>query len=296
MNRLKKISRHDVENRDKALVYINGEIYECEVHNQGVQEYLNKNNIDVNVTEEDEDGFAFREDYEDKGAIDSKDEIAFAHYVEQNGHLPEAVYLETDTLQADLNKVLEALKNKYPGLHILDDSSYDAPEHNWNVEYENNNTPENYTRLAKINKYASWIEGPIEVEDEIKKYFIDTFGDAGLETYESMNNDGVSYIESGRLSVDDIKSLKGFNGEDHKWTGNGDNRFFGKYREKDWKVFLEDISNNGIKEPIELCVDRDGKTTVKNGNHRLQAAIQLNLNDVPVIVKYRNNSEEKYKI
>ena len=33
-----------------------------------------------------------------------------------------------------------------------------------------------------------------------------------------------------------------------------------------------------------------------NGNHRLQAAIQLQLLDVPVIVKYRDNSEINYKI
>lgn len=152
-----------------------------------------------------------------------------------------------------------------------------------------------------LRRIASWTEGPIEKEDEVKKYFVDTFGDAGLESYKNVNTDNITFTEEGRLSLDSVKDLKGFAGENHQWKEYTDSdgnisRYFGKYNEKDWNVFLEDISTNGINEPIELVVTKDGDVRVLNGNHRLQAAIQLNLPDVPIIVKYRDNSEENYKI
>ena len=46
--------------------------------------------------------------------------------------------------------------------------------------------------------------------------------------------------------------------------------------------FLEDIRVNGIKEPIEIRVRGDGSQVVWEGLHRLKAAVQLNLETVPV--------------
>ena len=48
----------------------------------------------------------------------------------------------------------------------------------------------------------------------------------------------------------------------------------------------EDIFNEGIKEPIEIeLVLSNGEISIGQGHHRLQAAIELNLPEVPVIVK-----------
>ena len=46
---------------------------------------------------------------------------------------------------------------------------------------------------------------------------------------------------------------------------------------------LDDIKRNGIKEPINIRVRKDGSQIVWDGLHRLAIAIKLNLKTVPVI-------------
>ncbi len=46
---------------------------------------------------------------------------------------------------------------------------------------------------------------------------------------------------------------------------------------------LEDIEKNGIKEPIEIRVRKDGSKIVWDGLHRLAIAVRLGIKDIPVI-------------
>ena len=46
---------------------------------------------------------------------------------------------------------------------------------------------------------------------------------------------------------------------------------------------LEDIRQNGIKEPIEIRFREDGSKIVWDGLNRLAIAVELNLETVPVI-------------
>ncbi len=46
---------------------------------------------------------------------------------------------------------------------------------------------------------------------------------------------------------------------------------------------LEDIKQNGIKEPIEIRVRKDGSKIVWDGLHRLAIAVRLGIKDIPVI-------------
>ena len=46
---------------------------------------------------------------------------------------------------------------------------------------------------------------------------------------------------------------------------------------------LEDIKKNGIKEPIEIRVRKDGSKIVWDGLHRLAIAVRLGIKDIPVI-------------
>ncbi len=46
---------------------------------------------------------------------------------------------------------------------------------------------------------------------------------------------------------------------------------------------LKDIQANGITEPIEIRVRKDGSKIVWDGLHRLAIAVKLNLDSVPVI-------------
>ena len=47
----------------------------------------------------------------------------------------------------------------------------------------------------------------------------------------------------------------------------------------------ESIYNNGIREPIEIFIHKDGSVALGEGHHRLQAATELGFKSVPVIVK-----------
>ena len=52
------------------------------------------------------------------------------------------------------------------------------------------------------------------------------------------------------------------------------------------------IKSNGIVNPIELIRDNNGNITIENGNHRLEAAQNLGLEEVPVV--YLNSSLENF--
>ena len=57
----------------------------------------------------------------------------------------------------------------------------------------------------------------------------------------------------------------------------------GGYRDKQQMESLrKDIQENGIKNPIELFKNKDGSIEIENGNHRLQIAKELGIEEVPV--------------
>jgi hypothetical protein len=47
-----------------------------------------------------------------------------------------------------------------------------------------------------------------------------------------------------------------------------------KYKEAQKDGLLEDILKNGIKNPIEIKLDKDGKQTLIKGHHRLAIALK----------------------
>ena len=47
MKRLIKRSEHDWNNRDTAIVYIDGEVYEDVTHSMCLQQYIEDNDIDL---------------------------------------------------------------------------------------------------------------------------------------------------------------------------------------------------------------------------------------------------------
>ncbi len=57
----------------------------------------------------------------------------------------------------------------------------------------------------------------------------------------------------------------------------------GGYRKQEQIMDLrEDISKNGIQTPIELVKNNDGSISIENGNHRLQIAKELGMNEIPI--------------
>ena len=67
-------------------------------------------------------------------------------------------------------------------------------------------------------------------------------------------------------------------------------QFLEQFEKSGQETLKENIFNEGIKEPIEIeLVLSNGEISIGQGHHRLQAAIELNLPEVPVIVKTKEN-------
>lgn len=67
--------------------------------------------------------------------------------------------------------------------------------------------------------------------------------------------------------------------------------YFGNYPIDEWNEFLADVAKNGIENPIMIMVKPEGITTIVEGNHRIQAAIQLGLKEVPVKISFYGQSQ-----
>jgi hypothetical protein len=60
------------------------------------------------------------------------------------------------------------------------------------------------------------------------------------------------------------------------------------------ETLKENIFNEGIKEPIEIeVVTSDGGISIGQGHHRLQAALELGIPKIPVVVKIQKNPRAK---
>jgi hypothetical protein len=59
-----------------------------------------------------------------------------------------------------------------------------------------------------------------------------------------------------------------------------------------WEAFKKDIAENGIKERISIFKDPGEDAVIREGNHRLDAALELGLETVPVEIRYFGHSEK----
>lgn len=99
------------------------------------------------------------------------------------------------------------------------------------------------------------------------------------------NGSHTTRIETGTVPVESIKHLQG---------GSGEQR--GKHArrsEKEWEDFKADIQKNGVKKEILILKDPGKEAVVSEGNHRLDAAIELGLKNIPVEIRYFGKSENE---
>ena len=61
----------------------------------------------------------------------------------------------------------------------------------------------------------------------------------------------------------------------------------------DFEKLKEDIKNNGIKKSIEVAIEKNGDITIIDGTHRLLAAEELGMKEIPVEVRYFGNSQKR---
>ena len=95
----------------------------------------------------------------------------------------------------------------------------------------------------------------------------------------------ITRIEEGMIPVKAISHIQGASGE-----------IRGQHRNKrglEWENFKQDIKENGIKNAILILKDPLEEPVISEGNHRLDAAIELGLKEVPVDIRYFGKSEEE---
>lgn len=118
-------SETDYADREKAIIYINGEILEGNFHAECIDKYLREHNLGQLANKQWRPSiFVKNPDVgSDEWIIQQNiKQLAFAHLINDY-----EIRLETDSLyNVDENTVALALKQKYSGCEIFDDNKYDS--------------------------------------------------------------------------------------------------------------------------------------------------------------------------
>ena len=88
----------------------------------------------------------------------------------------------------------------------------------------------------------------------------------------------------GGVSLEDHEDLFGRFDE----AGGDDRKLLNmKYKNAKQSGLLDDVLQNGVKQPLEVHVDKDGWQTLTEGHHRLSIALK-HFPDHPLPIKYWN--------
>ena len=132
MKRLFKIAEHDWNNRDLAIVYIDGEVYEDVTHAMCLQKYLN------DIGEEEQlESLQFRPDFEQFSEISEMNDgqdVILAHRVDNVDSIY-FIYGLNDGKEMSDNEIINLLGEVYPEYKIINDLEHDdSDNHEYNEE------------------------------------------------------------------------------------------------------------------------------------------------------------------
>lgn len=133
MKRLVKRAEHDMNNRDLAIVYINGEVYEDATHALCLQEYVKDNDI-----EEELKSLQFRPDFEQFSKISKMNggqDVVLAHKVD-NVDTIYYIYGLYDGKEMSDNEIIDILSKIYPEYKIVNDFEHDNDDNHGYDEEE----------------------------------------------------------------------------------------------------------------------------------------------------------------
>ena len=214
MKRLIKIS-FDINDRDAAIVYIDGNILELEgeTHAQIINDYLISLGLEgLNYTMLRPKLFGNYNNLTDEAIEDIKNikeninSIAFAHKVDnENG-----IFIDTDELyNVRLYTVVDALKNKYKYYDIYDNKDFNTKT--LNFEKLSNKKIENYYDIMNRNAAVLYIDGEIlegETHANIITKYLNERGLGGL--YNKWHRPGLfddpnDLTENGKKDVEKVK-------------------------------------------------------------------------------------------
>lgn len=165
MKRLVKRAEHDMNNRDLAIVYVDGQIYEDATHALCLQEYVKNNDI-----EEELKSLQFRPDFEQFSEISEMNggqDVILAHRVDNVDSIY-FIYGLNDGEKISDNEIVNILGKVYPEYKIIDDLEHDV------------NDNHGYDEEEQVEK------GKKRIEDYQNGNFIKYLNDAG---YKKVNNE-----------------------------------------------------------------------------------------------------------
>jgi hypothetical protein len=112
--------------------------------------------------------------------------------------------------------------------------------------------------------------------------------DEGPEGWESTRYD-LTAVQFVLVPVDELDRLPSGNRERELLRSNGR----GRMMPREWRQFVADIRKRGIQERLMVIVEKDGSAALQEGNHRLHAAKEIGLYQVPVEVRYFGNVQRQ---
>ena len=191
MKRL-KTAEHDWNNRDLAILYVDGKTYEDVTHAMCLQKYFQDNDI-----EEELESLQFRPDFEQFSEISEMNDgqdVILAHRVDNVDSIY-FIYGLNDGKEMNDNEIINLLGEVYPEYKIINDLEHDdSDNHEYNEE-------------EQVNK------GKQRIEDYQNGNFIKYLNDAGYkkvnnETYYNnyclikIDNDDKTFTFKGMLQTD----------------------------------------------------------------------------------------------
>ena len=102
---------------------------------------------------------------------------------------------------------------------------------------------------------------------------------------EAGNRSHITLVEKGFAPTEEIASLKGAMGE---VRGEHRNRSGSR-----WEEFTNQIKTKGIQDRIFITVDHNGPAQIAEGNHRIDAAVELGMKQVPVEIRYFGKADKE---
>ena len=121
MKRLIKKSEHDWDNRDLAIVYINGEVYEDSVHSICLQRYLDDKKIDKTLSLQHRPEV---EQFQEISKMNGGQDVILAHRVDKVNSIYFIYGLRNGKNMTD-EQIISDLKEVYPNSKIINDLDHD---------------------------------------------------------------------------------------------------------------------------------------------------------------------------
>ena len=304
MKRLLKKATHDWNNRDMAIVYVNGEVYEDATHAICLQRYFQDNDMnDYKVYLGSRPQFEF---FKDLSEDNNGQDVILAHRVDKAGAIY-FIYGLNDGRQLSDSEIKSDLEKIYPDYEIINDLAHDGNNHGYDEREQINKG------VDRMNKFRT---GELGEAIELFNYtmtdngfytngyaFIDIIGDKNftvrtvpITTIKGKKTDGYdafsvddAYTVLGRVEemcgilIDDLAEA-GFTMINNDVNIAADYIVFERKIESTGEIIKIDVDTKMYLDLDEIS--RDSQVPFNDANYKTGQVIDIN--DLPKIVEICN--------